>query len=74
MSETTHLETENARLRSRLSDEFEENARMVGENARLRELIRDMWREMVTCPDYARSPCLTSSICERMRKLEIEAS
>lgn len=38
----------------------------------LKELVRDMWREMITCPDYATSPCMTSSICERVRNFEIE--
>lgn len=38
----------------------------------LEGLVRDMWREMLTCPDYATSPCMTSSICERVRNLEIE--
>ena len=39
---------------------------------RLEKLVRDMWREMLTCPDYATSPCMTSSICERIRNLEVE--
>ncbi len=36
------LEDKNARLRSRLSDEFAENARMTVENAKLWELVRVM--------------------------------
>ena len=40
----------------------------------LESLIRDMWREMVTCPDYATPPCMTRSICERIRNLEIEVN
>lgn len=40
-AENAKLQDENARLRSRLSDEFAENARMVGENAKLRELVAE---------------------------------
>lgn len=38
----------------------------------LESLIRDMWHEMVTCPDYATPPCMTRNICEQIRNLEIE--
>ena len=37
----------------------------------LEELVREMWYEMITCPDYVRAPCLTISICERVRNLGI---
>ena len=40
----------------------------------LEELVRDIWHEMVTCPDYRIPPCMTNSICERVRNLEIEAN
>lgn len=38
----------------------------------LESLIRDMWREMATCTDYATPPCMTRNICEQMRNLGIE--
>lgn len=38
----------------------------------LESLIRDMWREMATCPDYATPPCMTRNICEQIRNLGIE--
>lgn len=41
-------------------------------NTLLESLIRDMWREMITCPDYATSPCMTRSICERIHNLEFK--
>lgn len=40
----------------------------------LEELVRDMWREITTCPEYATPPCMTTSICERVRNLEIEVN
>ncbi|MBQ1450002.1 MAG: hypothetical protein IIZ12_03600 [Eggerthellaceae bacterium] len=38
----------------------------------LEELVRDMWREITTCPDYAVPPCMTDGICERVRNLGVE--
>lgn len=38
----------------------------------LESLIREIWREMATCPDYATPPCMTRNICEQIRNLEIE--
>jgi len=40
----------------------------------LEELVCEMWREITTCPDYRMSPCMTKSICESVRKLEIEVN
>lgn len=68
-----HLQDENARLRSCLSDDAE-NARMImAENAKLRELVRDMWHEGM-CECGSRGKCAS---CEydyptRMRELGIE--
>ena len=39
---------------------------------RLEKLVRDMWREITTCPDYAVPPCMTDGICERVRNLGVE--
>lgn len=38
----------------------------------LEELVRDMWREITTCPDYQTPPCMTRNICDRIRELGIE--
>ena len=38
----------------------------------LEELVRDMWREITTCPDYMVPPCMTDGICERVRNLGVE--
>lgn len=68
-----HLQDENARLRSCLSDDAE-NARMImAENAKLRELVRDMWNEGM-CECGSRGKCAS---CEydyptRMRELGVE--
>ena len=35
----------------------------------LEELVQDMWREITTCPDYRMPPCMTDSICERVRNV-----
>lgn len=46
-----------------------ENARLKQRNGELRALVRDIWREMATCPDYSDSPCMTESICQQVREL-----
>lgn len=38
----------------------------------LEELVRDMWHEITTCHDYTVPPCMTDSICERVRNLGVE--
>ena len=38
----------------------------------LEELVRDMWHEITTCPDYTVPPCMTDGICERVRNLGVE--
>lgn len=38
---------------------------------KLEKLAWDMWCEITTCPDYRMPPCMTESICERVRNLEI---
>lgn len=56
-----------------IADEL--NAELGSERERaLEELVRDMWREMLTCPDYVTSPCMTNNICERVHNLEIEVN
>lgn len=46
-----------------------ENARLKQRNGELRALVRDMWHEMATCPDYRDSTCMTESIYQQMREL-----
>lgn len=46
----------------------------LGDGEREKELEKlawDMWCEITTCPDYRMPPCMTGSICERVRNLEI---
>ena len=47
-----------------------ENARLKQRNGELESLVRDMWHEMTTCPDYRCSPCMTESICRRVGELD----
>lgn len=38
----------------------------------LESLVRDMWHEMATCPDYATPPYRNCNICEQICNLGIE--
>lgn len=68
------LEDEVAELREGFEETIEDYNDSDSRVDELESLVRDMWREITTCPDYRRPPCMTRSICERMRKLEIEVS
>ena len=57
------------KLESEIEQELNSRAERIDQ---LESLVRDMWREMATCPDYATPPCMTRNICEQIRNLGIE--
>lgn len=43
----------------------------VGNWAKADRLVRDMWGEILHCPDYSVPPCMTADISEKMRELDM---
>lgn len=43
----------------------------AGNWAKADKLARDMWGEMLHCPDYQVPPCMTADISEKMRELDM---
>lgn len=58
-------EIANARLRK-------SEAAKIERIEQLESLVRDMWHEMATCPDYATPPYRNCNICEQICNLGIE--
>lgn len=65
------LRTENARLRSCLSDDAENARQIMGENARMRELL-DGCAVLLTDRDFLHWPELCEEVLGGMRELGVE--
>ena len=79
MGKAAHFEAENARLRSCLTDDVENERLIMAENAKLRELVRELWtyaeQELVcdkTCSYGAVCDWKDCVLTRRMRELGVE--